>query len=402
MKLKPLINQVGRYHFDGAVIYELSFAYTVLVSLLLTATFTDYLPGNVLHRLLFLGLVPVIFKIFCIDQMDRQWLLIQVCGLGLLLIVWRLSHDFTMVPMGLFILGARGIDFRRVIRLYLMVGLVFLIVTMGASLAGVIKNLIYYRTRGGADLVRQSFGVIYPTDFAAHLLFLLLAYFYLRFRNLRWWDYGIVVLVIMMVMYLNDARLAAGSLMIMIPTFWIARRASKGGRLARLMAAFYWGLPVLAAYLINALSFFYSDSNRWMGKVDSLLSGRLTLGHRAFDQYGFSWLGQKVTEHGWGGSKGATASNYFYIDSSFVRAPIIYGIVMAIVLLMIMVVISWRSIQSGSYALAAVIVIVTISAVVEQRLIDLAYDPFLIALLATTSTQVQSNKEKSYENKLHG
>ena len=61
---------------------------------------------------------------------------------------------------------------------------------------------------------------------------------------------------------------------------------------------------------------------------------------------------------------------------------ILYGIIALLIVLGIMTFISFRSISNEKYALATVLVVISISAVVEQRLLDVSYDPFLIALLA--------------------
>ena len=58
--------------------------------------------------------------------------------------------------------------------------------------------------------------------------------------------------------------------------------------------------------------------------------------------------------------------------------------------------ISWQSIQNNDYALASIMVIVTISAILEQRLVDIAYNPFLLAFLATGTTSLVK-KEKDIE-----
>ena len=131
-----------------------------------------------------------------------------------------------------------------------------------------------------------------------------------------------------------------------------------------------------------------------MLKFKHLLSDRLKYGSEAFRRYGTSLLGQHVQEHGWGGLGGQNMADhsmmnrYFFIDSSFLRLFIIYGIIVTVVVLIIMTVIVRRSVQNNSYALASVMVIVTVSAIVEQHLLDLSYDPFLIALLANTSLPI--------------
>ena len=55
---------------------------------------------------------------------------------------------------------------------------------------------------------------------------------------------------------------------------------------------------------------------------------------------------------------------------------------MALLIVVAMAIISYRSIQKANFALASIMVIVTISAIVEQRLLDFGYDPFLIAIFA--------------------
>ena len=54
----------------------------------------------------------------------------------------------------------------------------------------------------------------------------------------------------------------------------------------------------------------------------------------------------------------------------------------ALVVIITMTIVSWQSIKQSEFALASTMVIVTISAIVEQRLLDFGYDPFLIAIFA--------------------
>lgn len=169
---------------------------------------------------------------------------------------------------------------------------------------------------------------------------------------------------------------------------WIAKRAYQGYITSQMISAFYWTFPPLFAYIIIFLSACYNPHTSWMKLANKALSGRLVYGHKALTRYGYSLFGTRLTEHGWGGVKGQSMSlkgpqEYFFVDSSFLRMMLLYGIIAAIVVIIIMIVISRRSIMTRQYALAGILVIVTVSAVVEQRLLDLSYDPFLIALVAS-------------------
>ena len=384
-------HEIGDWRIDGQIIYEIAFAFEFVVAFLITSTYTDYFSNHLLHTLMFVGLALVLLKIFLFDDLDLKWLAIDAIVLILLLITWRTSKEFSLFSMGIFVLGARNVDFKRIIKIYFYVGMLLLAFVVISAMGGLIRNLVYRRDM--TNIVRQSFGIAYPTDFAAHVLYLILAYAYLKFGKIKWYDYAVFLATAVFLVKFSDARLSAYAIILSIPVLWIGQRAQTDHLLSRFIASFYWTVPILSAYLVIIASYFFTPSkNKILTKVNNASSGRLFLGHKAISEYGFSMFGKQIIEHGWGGANGLKMSqnapaNYFFVDSSFLRMTILYGIIMAIIILLAMTKISWESFQKGSFALASIIVIVSVSAMVEQRLLDLAYDPFLIALLANVYTQ---------------
>ena len=383
-------HEIGNWRIDGQIIYEVAFAFEFVVAFLITSTYTDYFSNHLLHTLMFVGLALVLLKIFLFDDLDLKWLAIDAIVLILLLTTWRTSKEFSLFSMGIFVLGARNVDFKRIIKIYFYVGMLLLAFVVISAMGGLIRNLVYRRDM--TNIVRQSFGIAYPTDFAAHVLYLILAYAYLKFGKIKWYDYAVFLAAAVFLVKFSDARLSAYAIILSIPVLWIGQRAQTDHLLSRFIASFYWTVPILSAYLVIIASYFFTPSNKILTKVNNASSGRLFLGHKAISEYGFSMFGKQIIEHGWGGANGLKMSqnapaNYFFVDSSFLRMTILYGIIMAIIILLAMTKISWESFQKGSFALASIIVIVSVSAMVEQRLLDLAYDPFLIALLANVYTQ---------------
>lgn len=366
-------------------IYELGLAIYLVVSLIQFSTFMDYFSDNSMHYLLYIGLGLILFKMFFLDKQDLKEFAVKILTLGFLVLIWRTSSDFMLLTMGVYILGAKDVQFRRIIKLYFIVGTMTLLFIMVCSLTGVIKNLIYHRIFN--SVTRQSFGIIYPTDFAAHVLYLLLAYSYLKFEQLSWGSYACYLVIAWLLITFCDARLSAITIVIAIPVLWLGQKALRGNKVARGLTYFYWWIPAILAYLTICSYYFYTQSNSLFEKMNYFLSGRLFLGKLAINKYGFSWFGTHVIEHGWGGSKGfkmttSNPDNYFYIDSSFLRVAILYGIIALIIIVTIMTIITWRSVHVYRYALASIITLVAISAIVEQRLVDLSFNPFLLALLA--------------------
>lgn len=388
------MKKVASWSLDGSTIYEISFALYFVISFFLTSTYTDYLPGHLLHELSFIPLIMVLFKIVILEFPKHGRWCVNMVLLSLLIICWRKSGEFILFPMGIFILGAHGVRMKRIVYLYFILGIILLSFTFFTSLAGLTKNLIFYR--GGTHTVRQSFGIIYPTDFAAHVLFLVLAYCYLYFDHIGWKSYASFLALAIGVAKFCDARLGAAAIVLTIPVIWIGQHAQRNHLWARYIAMFYWIIPIIAGYLTILTAFLYQPSNKILGKLNDALSGRLYFGHLALTRYHLNLFGQKVIENGFGGNSGQQLANgndfskYFYIDSSFLRVVILYGIIMFILILIAMSAISWISIKQGNFVLASILVIVTVSAIVEQRLIDISYDPFLLALFANCYYQIKN------------
>lgn len=398
LKVKLLDSKI-----DGNIIYEIAFIFCFTLSFLQTSLFTVFFSNNFLHYVSMIGIALVLFKIFFLDNNNIKTFIFNLLVLALLALTWRTSKDFTVLMMGIFVLGARGVNFHNIVHDYLVIGTVTLAVIFISSELGIIQNLVYHRM--GSNITRQAFGIVYPTDFAAHVLFLVLAYVYQHFQKISWISYIAIVVIAFAIYVVCNARFSFIAMLMIIPVVIIGKRAQKDKISCSFIASFYWTIPILFAYITQALTYFFNPRNNIFLRINALLSGRLQYGHIGYVKYGYSWLGQHIIEHGWGGKKGLEMSkvqpgNYFFIDSSFIKSPILYGVIITFLLVMIMTIISWRSVVRRDFALASILVIVSLSAVVEQHLFDLSYNPFLIALLADVYADVPVKEENSFE-KVH-
>lgn len=394
------LNSKEQTGINGQLLYEVAFVFYFSDFFLQFTTFMSYFGKGTFHLASYLALGLVVFKIFFLDDQNIRSFVLNLVILGMLVLTWRTSSDFMLFSMGIFVLGARNVNFRRVVYLYFVVGTIILLFVMFCSFSGLIQNLVYRRNQT-SGAIRQSFGIVYPTDFAAHVLFLILAFCYLYFDRITVKSYITFVIIAALLIHYCDARLSAVSVLLLIPVMIIGKQAQKSDGFCRKIAVFFWCFPVLMAYMIIAMSYFYSPSNRLLEVLNHMLSGRLAIGNQAIRQYGFSIFGRHMVERSWGGVNGmkmfmGDRSNYFFVDSSFLRILILYGVITFIIILAVLTIISYRSISYGEYALATILVIVSVSAVVEQRLIDISYDPFLIALLANVySNNLVTNRRKS-------
>ena len=263
--------------------------------------------------------------------------------------------------------------------------------------------MIGYSPRNAAA-ARHSYGIIYPTDFAAHIFYLILAVSCLgiwkrvqeneKYRYLAWLRWLIVIAAAVFI-YIKAGAFTGtvcltGFLVLMGLIYLLERK-----NLARRVCEIFKYLPIVWASLFLALSYFYSESNAIMVKIDSVLSQRLMVSHKVWSEYSIKPFGQFIEEQGWGGvadPTGIDPAKYFFIDDMYLRMLFEYGIIVFAVVLILLVVIGHRAIGAKQYVLFAAIVMIGVHSFMEHHLLEMAYNPFLLVLLAGIDT---ADEEKS-------
>lgn len=393
MSLTDLKGRIRAFKVTGPGLYAIAFVAYLVISFIRNSTYADYLlSSNMLQRWNYLLAAVLLVKIYFFDQQSVKKFFLNSVAIGIGVVVWRQTHAIDVLMYLLLILGARGISFAAINEWFLKIGTLLLLFMMFSVVVGLIKDLVFIRD--GVD--RHSLGILYPTDFAAHVFFLIVSYCYYAFRRLTWYHYLSFVIIAIVLMVVTQARLDVLAILLVIPVFWIAKQAAAGHLIAQVVASFYWMIAPILAYVTMIAAIFYSNSNHLFTLVDHAVSGRLQLSHLAWNRYGLSGLGNHVLEHGFGAGAGAKMfyatgmeGKYFYIDSSFIRLLIIYGLVAVVFFVGTMLLIGLRSTLTRDYRLAAVMLLLAISCVIEQHLLNLAFDPFLIALLAEIDQTIQ-------------
>lgn len=285
----------------------------------------------------------------------------------------------------LVVIGAKDVPLKKILQTYLIVSFSIVLLAFSASLLNVIENLQYESDtlRG----VRNSFGILYTTDFASHIFSLMLVFFYLMREKLKAVHYIVGLVIAVLVFEFCNARLDVGCMLILIFVFAIlnGKRKSislkkKYGRSGKGLIFFILSMPI-ATVFITAVTLISNTDNPFWSAVDGLLSGRLSLARRGLEEYGPSLFGQTVNMVGWGGStKTLGEGEYFFVDSSYLYILLRYGIIFLLIVLGIYVK-CCKKYKNDSFFLTAV-ALVSLNCMISHHLIELAYNPFALALLA--------------------
>lgn len=328
-----------------------------------------------------IGLV-VLFRYMVMRTSDIKKILFILLVIGSFIIARRYSGVDALLETGFLIAGANDIDYRKILKVYLIVEIPTTICTMIAGYTGVITDLVYHR----GEQVRMSFGFVYPTDFAAGIIFMVTAWGVLRQVRCTWIEIGLMIISVVLFEKYCDVRNSEIVMMILIICVVylkirnkLAAKKGKEYTPSLLLKILCLVAPYGLAGFMILVARFYRPDIEWMAKLNTLFSTRLSLGKEVFDRYDIQIWGQDIPMRGNGGSTEVVA-DYFFIDSSYVNILMRLGLVAFILVMLIISIIMIKSLNHP-YMLMAM-AIVCIHSVMEHHMFEVYYDVFLMLPLA--------------------
>lgn len=390
-------NSILNFEVTGEKVYFIAFVLYFTASFLVTTTYLEFVSFHWLNYISYISVGLLLAKMIIFDKYSNYQAVFYLLSIPIILLTWYSSKSSFAFIMSMFILGARNIEFEKIIKWYFYLGILMVIFSFISSILGIIKNLTYYRSGN----LRQSFGIIYPTDFASHIFYLILAFTYLNFRKLNWKHYLCYIFISICLIFLSDARLDAICIILVIPIMFVAQKANLNNLKLRMIASLYWIATPILVFITIMTTAFYDQQNKIFAAFNNLLSNRLSLSREGITNYGFSALGKPIIEHGWGGLSGAKAYSgsvsgfkYFMLDSSYVRIFLFYGVIFAVVLFLAITIVSIKQTALLDFSIPAIMLLISISCLVDQHMLELAYNPFLLAL----SAKLINNRSKNLED----
>lgn len=375
------------------------------------------------------------------NQYSKKELICAGVVLAAFVIAAVVGDNSFLFEVGFLIVGAKNIHFDRILKVFFGVSFVILAAAMICSQTGMIENLVYPSVRGG---VRQCFGTIYPTDFAAHVFYMAMAALCVNNRRIHIADIVIVgalgvfvykacsaftgtmtlglAAIGMIVVMIVQRRLEQAKNPVIVVDFkedapaepqqkaW--RDAFTGNRFADespyetseevlectdAPSGWWNGLlrfltlaPVFFAALFIGMVHLYRPESAFWAKLDQILSLRLSVSAEGTANYAYRLFGQHVEEFGNGRSI-ETREHYFFLDDSYLRMALIYGIVILIVVLLMMIIIANRAVRYQRCMLYLAMLLIALHCFMEQHLLEMAFNPFILGMFA----------DMNWERKIH-
>ena len=324
-------------------------------------------------------------------RVSYKYLILSILLLLSGVLVYFQTNRLNFLVYSMLLVLLVNVDMKVVLRNYVVVAGILVVGVFLLSLAGIVPNLQYNR----AGVIRNSFGFIYPTDFASHCFYLFLAISYLLKDKFIWTRSLFGVLLSAFIIKYCDARLNA--LSILLATVIFIYFYYSNGKKLKIFALLPYSAVVFAS-VVTYLSYKFSWSNPFLVSINKLITGRLALGRNAFDTFGVHLFGTRNVQFIGSGGKTESVIGYNYVDSSYVQMLFTYGIVPVVLLIIIYVVASRKQYKDGQYLLVAILSLIAFNCMIEAFWFVPTYNIFMF-LLFTTNTF--SKKESNDITKLN-
>ena len=346
-----------------------------------TTTFKAVVSINTLYVIVRLfALCVIAYKCVAIDRYSQKTLIIIALFVLFSALSILRSSRVALFEYVLLMVGARGIAPKKIVKSFFTISLVMIITAFAFSKLGLIVD--YTIIRRGSSFVRHSFGIVYTTDFAAHVFFTLLSFLFIKRKRISLIQIiGILGLIVWIDRNCNarisEALMVITLLLYVLYDFKASLFEWKVFQYIVKFSGFFFSACVFA------LAIAYNTSNSLMVLIDeNCFNGRFFVAKKVIDLYGISLFGQKIMMQGDGfktytydASLGTT-----YIDSAYLQIGLLYGIV---ILLFILIFISKYvnvCIERKETKLVIAIFLILLSCVYNQYLLFIAYNPFMIAM----------------------
>lgn len=337
-----------------------------------------YIPSMVFNGFRYLALLIILTDIFLtIKFSTKTWMGLPYILLSV--IIGFISGTTYLADIAIIVFALRNYNLNQIFKKQLYWTIALCLLTLLLSNTGVIENRIFYRI---GDRPRYSLGFVYTTFLSQIIFFATMTYVYVKGNLLKFYQYCLLFLLNTISFYFTNTRnpyllsITFLSVMILMRYFPIINK---------LVSKMLWFSQII--FLVTSGIAYYFSINFGQTELslilNTLLSNRLMLSKKAIEQWGITWLGQKVEMYGGASFHYGNISmfqEYNYIDSSYIQLLIIQGRVYFVVIILLFTFVLTRLYKSKNYLLLINLFFFAIHSLIDPQLLLLWYSPFVLAI----------------------
>ena len=319
--------------------------------------------------------------------LDKRWLylIIALSLLSSFYLSYLIANNDIYVFINICIsVACYSVSYKHILKVFIVsVGLV-VITEVILALLDIIPNLKYFDYERG---YRFALGANYPTDFAAAILYLLLAIWLLMRKR------TVVLLVVMagfiFIQYkytITRNSIICSVLFALFIVFDMLSNCYSSSKIIcfvneRIIYNFALWAFMLFTVITVGLSYYYDESSKVLSYVNRLLSGRFRVTQMSMADVGFSLFGKYFVMLGFG-STTEYPKFYNFIDISYCNILLRFGVLPLLIIVVSYMIFVRRTLKLEKNRLVCIMIIVALHCLVEHHYLDACYNIFLLLMFA--------------------
>lgn len=384
----------------GELLSIFALALFLFVSLINTSFYARYISGSIYYFMTIISVLFLIVKELISNKFNIRNLVSLLGILFVYLLVGSVTGFLSTIAISiLFIFGLRDISFTYVARVSLYFSVLILLFVIISSEIGYIPNYVEV----SLGRVRHFLGFRYSLFPSTIMLNIVATTLFLARHQISYKRLFFLFVSTIWIFLQTDSRLTFISSVLLLSVNLIVKWYPS------VLETFYIILKSFKfTYLVNAyfsyvvarmyLQFSNSYLNDLSIKINQFLGGRIYYANRSLNIYGYNLFGQKINWIGNGldinGQK--VLSEYLYVDNLYIQILQRYGLFVLVILLFILTFTLHYLLKQKQYILSLILIILSFHAMIDDLIINLHYNIFLI-LIGTLINQNQSAFEENLQ-----
>lgn len=352
--------------------------FSIIITLMILGETTFWMPPRIPLRVIWLCEFIIAYKIYFVDFLLYDVKKEYICYLLITVSIFIFSKSTLPMEIMVLVLGARGVSFNRILKVWLVISISILMIAYVSSVLGVIEDV----TCQSGKFIRHSFGINYPTSFGAYIFFIMASITYFINKKRMILPIYLFIPLIYYVYYYSYARLAVGCMILMILGYLVLYIGKfKNDSLTAILLKYFSKYSIVIVPLFCFITaILYTPENNLLVYLDNCLTGRVKLANTGLVDYPITLFGQKVEFVSVGSPEFLEGRPYFYIDSSYIKIFMLYG--MSGFALFQMLFYKIFMVFSKNQWLIYLLLIIAINGAVDSYIYKVQYCPFLLSVYA--------------------
>ena len=355
-------------------LYIFSFVLVIFVDFLSRTMFIEGFPflRDVSKGLIIAASAMLLVKLLIDKHSKIELYTILILIPILSVIIFTTKTYYTLLPIFLLVISVRNINLEKILKIWLFEIIILMLFVSVSYYMGIIGETIHVTGREG-DKIRYGLGYGYASFSANYFFHFTLFYSFIRREKLKVLEI-IALFVTNYYLYLKTDTKSAFACSVLLLFLVLLIKYLKLSKQNNFLNKY----TMLFGFIISLVTLFLYRFGTEVGELlNTLVTGRLRLADKAWDEFGITIFGQKilwVTENQW-----MSEIEYDYVDSSFLNILFNYGIIL-ILLIIVGYYLLGRKKLSNNIFYTLMIVILGIHCIYDPQLLEISHNPSILFL----------------------